>query len=458
MRTAGIIIAGILLLLATGSLATPAWATGGTRSFSNIFAGQSAFQATSIQQTTDGGFIVAGDNSSSGFPSQVWLLRLNPKGEIVWQKAYGTPGLTSLPFLTGPKAKPTPDGGFAVVSSKDLSPATIAAWVFKVDKNGNFVWQKAFTGMGNATGLSIDVAPDGGLLVAGSVIGIHGIPSAGLVISLDPKGNVIWQKAYTGFGAAEALSIRETQDGGSLLAGFVDYPNEAWLLKLDATGGIVWQQTYSSGTSDNSFISAQQTSDGGFVAAGITINHLLPVSTAASALVVKLDRTGSIIWQKIYIGTGIFSVATSIQQTSDGGYVLTGYTGVLTGSTGPSFNALIMRLDSLGNIVWQKSFSVSSEFKSTAIAVQQTSDGGFAVAGDTGPAVQGVFTQAVVMKLTAKGEIHHCGDLKASNLLAAQASVTAASVTGSAIDIATAPIITTFVAQPTSASETAVCR
>jgi hypothetical protein len=452
MRTTGIIVVIVLLLLAAGSIATPVWAAGGARSFSKILSGQSDFRATSIQQTTDGGFIVAGDNSSlSGFPSQVWLVRLDPNGAIVWQKAYGTPGLTSFPFLTTPKAKPTPDGGFVVVSSKDLSPATVAAWVFKVDANGNFVWQKAFTGGGNATGISIDVTLDGGLLVAGSVIGIGRIPSGGLVIRLDPIGNVMWQKAYAGFGAAEALSIRETQDGGSLLAGVVLFPNRAWLLRLDAVGGIVWQQTYSSSTSDNAFSLAQQTSDEGFVAAGITIDHFKPVATGASALVVKLDRTGSITWQKVYTGTGIFSVATSIQQTSDGGYVLTGYTGL-------PFNALIMRLDSLGDIVWQKSFSVSSQSLSTAIAVQQTSDGGFAVAVDIGQAIPGIFTQAVVMKLTAKGEIRHCGDLKASNLGTSQATVTAASVTGVATDIATAPIMTTFVAQPTSASETAVCR
>ena len=276
------IVVTVLLLLAAGSIVTPVWAAGGTRSFSKILAGQSDFRATSIQQTADGGFIIAGDNSSlGGFPSQVWLLRLAPNGAIVWQKAYGTPGITSLPFLTGPKTKPTPDGGFVVVSSKDLSPATIAAWVFKVDQNGNFVWQKAFTGTGNATGISIDVASDGGSLVAGSTIGFGRIPSGGLVIRLDPIGNVMWQKAYAGFGRAEALSIRETHDGGSILSGAVlDYPNKAWLLKLDASGAIVWQQTYSSGTSDNSFSSAQETFDEGFVATGITISHTVPVAPA----------------------------------------------------------------------------------------------------------------------------------------------------------------------------------
>ncbi len=152
MRKIGLITVPVLLLLATQSIATPVWA-GGAGSFAHTFGGPSDFLATSIQQTVDGGFIVAGFTSSSGAPpQQTWLLRLDRAGVIVWQIAYGTPD--TLSSLFPPKAKPTPDGGFVVVTSKHLSPATIAAWVFKVDRRGNFVWQEAFTGTGNATGTS----------------------------------------------------------------------------------------------------------------------------------------------------------------------------------------------------------------------------------------------------------------------------------------------------------------
>ncbi len=440
-----------MLLLAAQSIATPVWA-GGTGSFAGTF-GSSArtFEATSIQQTTDGGFIVAGLDSSVGGPQQTWLFRLDRTGAIIWQMAYGSPGFPVL-FPAGPKAKPTPDGGFIVVTSKEVSPSTIAAWVFKVDKRGSFVWQEAFTGTGNATGTSVDLTRDGGFVVAGSNLGIRELPIGGLVIKLDATGNVMWQKGYEGFVAAEATSIRATHDGGYLLAGFEGNPNNGWLLKLDSSGGIVWQKIFSSAASDNALYSAQETSDGGFVAAGLTDSHTASGSTA-SPLVLKLDKTGGLTWQKIYAGTGTFSAAFSIQQTFDGGYVL-------AGDTGPTFsiNALILRLDSLGGIVWQKSFSTSSQSFTLAIAVQQTSTGGFAVAGATSPAIPGVLTQALVMKLNGRGEIQPCGLLSTSSLVAANTSIIATSVAGTATYLATGPITTTFAAQTISTTETAVCR
>lgn len=128
MQKVRLITVHIILLLAVQFIATPVWAAGGTGSFARTFGSFArTFEATSIQQTADGGFIVAGFNSSVGSSQQTWLLRLDRTGAIIWQMAYCSPGF--VPFLvpTGPKAKPTPDGGFIVVTSKEVSPSTMAA-------------------------------------------------------------------------------------------------------------------------------------------------------------------------------------------------------------------------------------------------------------------------------------------------------------------------------------------
>ncbi len=203
------------------------------------------------------------------------------------------------------------------------------------------------------------------------------------ILKLDANGNVVWQKTYGGADYDHAYSIQQTSDGGYIVAGETwsswsfgaERNGDAWVLKLDANGNVQWQKRYGGADSDiASFI--QQTSDGGYIVAGRT-DYFGAGDFDFDVWVLKLDANGNVQWQKRYGGPG-WDWASSIQQTSDGGYIVAGY----TDSFGAGyFDVWVLKLDASGNVQWAKTYGGADY--DHANSIQQTSDGGYIVAGET---------------------------------------------------------------------------
>jgi hypothetical protein len=442
----------ILALFLLPTITTPALARSSSAiTWARTYTGTEGFVGSSVEQTSDGGFIVAGSTVSSQFLGQTWLLRLDATGGIVWQKAYGSFSSATPVVPEGPKVKQTLDGGFVVSSSTNVSKNTEAAWIFKVDQTGNLIWQEAFTGIGNATAFSIDTTFDGGFLVAGATSTTRGLLVAGsaLVLKLDSTGGLMWERTFAGEGNAFAYSVYHTSDGGAIVSGGTSLLGccelaDAWLLKLDAAGNLLWQNKYQ----DNYSIlfSVQETSDGGFVSAGIGNLEIA---------VLRVDRTGTPIWQKNY-GVSGRGVVHSVRQTSDGGFILAGSSGTTAMPFNP--NPLVFRLDVSGNIVWQKEFITG--FYSEAFSAIQTSDGGFVTVGyapvpTAPPTSPGI--GALVFKLDAKGVIQHCTPLTDSNLVTSSTTSVGVPITTSGVDTGALPRPTTAVSVMTSADAVVMC-
>src|SRR5438128_743434 len=306
-------------------------------------------------------------------------------------------------------------------------------------------WAKTYHATGAAeTANSMQQTADGGYIVAGSTnsSGVPGHPHA-WVLKLDSLGNVLWQKTYGGNGPDGACSVQQTSDGGFIVAGdlgtFAGCPargnlNQAWVFKLDPMGNIVWQRTYLRSASADTI---QQTSDGGFILAGwgsgwgAQGNCIFP---CPHAWVFKMDALGNVIWQKSYGGT-IIDHANSVDQTSDGGYIV-------VGSTGSPGGAWVFRLDAIGNIVWERGGS-------SAASVHQTSDGGFVAAG---PSSSYASIGAVVVKLDSNGNIGlSCPLVGPSNSTAANTNATI--TTASLVVNATGATVATSNATVTHTSE-----
>lgn len=275
-------------------------------------------------------------------------------------------------------------------------------------------WQDLLGGSYGETLSSVQQTPDGGYIACGcegslggdgNVASSHGYGDV-WVVKFDSGGNIQWQRSYGGNRYDQGMSIQLTSDGGYVFAGFTNSSNngdvgqghggmDAWVVKLNSSGTIQWQ-TVLGGSKDDEAYSIRQTSDGGYIFAGVTgasisgdMNLLDHPFSGGHAWVVKLDSTGGVTWQKTYSGNDD-DIATSIVQTSDGGYIFAGTTysndSGDVGSNHGLTDIWVVKIDSAGTIQWTKMLGGNNwDFTSPWFddCIQQTTDKGYVVIGTT---------------------------------------------------------------------------
>ncbi|WP_348812725.1 T9SS type A sorting domain-containing protein [Flavobacterium maritimum] len=349
--------------------------------------------ASCIQQTTDGGYIVAGSIHNYEAPDY-WIVKLSVTGTIQWQITSGGSGYYYVSSI-----QQTTDGGYIVAGESITgNPGDLDYWVLKLSATGAVQWQKTLGGS-NWDGVeSVQQTTDGGYIVAGYTGSIDGdvtLNHGGTdywIVKLDSTGTIQWQKTFGGSGQDYASSTQQTADGGYIVAGSSNsYDGDVtgnhgsydfWVVKLNATGTIQWQKSLGGSFIDDAY-SIQQTTDGGYIVAGNSnsTDFFIGNHGADDYWVVKLSTAGVIQWQKTLGGSGD-DKAFSIQQTADGGYIVAGVTystdGDVTGNHG-TYDYWIVRSDVTGTIQWQKTLGGSGDDR--AFSIQQTADGGYIIAG-----------------------------------------------------------------------------
>lgn len=299
-----------------------------------------------------------------------------------WAKSYGGDDPQ-----TGHSIKQTMDGGYIVGGyTGNIFWNNTDILIMKLSENGDIQWQKTYRGDGNDEAQSVEQTIDGGYIVGGFTDSCGQGGGDILVLKLFSNGDIQWQHTYGGEYSEGApvtpISIKQTLDGGYIVGGTTrSFPssfrkwvnNDIWILKLYENGDIEWQKTYG-GDSDDEARSIQQTSDGGYIVSGYTNSF---GAGEWDAWIIKLTSSGDIEWQKTYGGSG-YDHATFIGQTSDGGYITTGY----TLSFGPEGgNLWVLKLSSKGEISWQRTYSGYED--DVGRAVIETFDKGYMVAGQS---------------------------------------------------------------------------
>ena len=328
-----------------------------------------------VQQTTDGGYIMAGDTTSFGAgSSDILVIKIDATGSITWQKTYGGGLFDGVSFM-----QQTNDGGY-IVAGNTVSFGLASMnniWVLKLNPVGSIIWQKAYGAAGFDVSSYIQQTNDDGYIVSGLTNSSGAGSNDYLLIKLDSLGSISWQKTYGGADSDQAASIQQTNDSGYIVSGLTNSfgvgNSDIWILKLNSNGSSMWQKTIGGVGSDwASYIS--QTRDNGYIVAGGTESF---GSGNSDFWVLKLTPTGTIQWQKTYGNSGNES-ASYIQQTSDTGFIVTGSTGSF-GAGKDDF--WVLKLNTIGNIIWQKTYGGIENDNSYYI--QQTSDGGYVVSGNT---------------------------------------------------------------------------
>ena len=377
--------------------------------------------ASSIEQTSDGGYIVAGTTTSNdsdvvGFhPHPVftynedgWLVKLNDSGAIQWQKCLGgqnDDGIVS--------ASQTSDGGYIVggwAGSYDGNVVGLHGaadfWIVKLNDTGAIQWQKCLGGSLIDVANCLSKTKDGGYIMAGVTTSVNGDVTAKhdssdeWILKLNDTGGIQWQKCLGGSRNEEARSIEQTSDSGYIVAGFTtsndgdvsgfhggDY-EDYWIVKLSKTGNIQWQKCLGGSRIEQAY-SIHQTSGGGYIVAGATTSNdgdasgLHGVSGQTDGWILQLNDTGGIVWQKCY-GGEYEEYIGSIVQTNEGGYIAAGAVVSADGDGDVEGNQFgwddfwVLKLDTLGHIAWQKCIGSGT---SQAYSIRQTSEGGYIVAG-----------------------------------------------------------------------------
>jgi hypothetical protein len=222
-------------------------------------------------------------------------------------------------------------------------------------------------------GRAIQRTADGGLILAGYTTSFGAGAEDFYLVKTDATGNFIWDQSYGGAARDICLDVAQTSDGGYILAGYTGVPftnYDAYVVRVDAQGNFLWDNQFG-GAERDEFHAVQQTADGGFILCGENVS----ASLGHSLYLVRIDAAGDLVWEQIY-GSGD-DHGEAVEVTTDGGFIVGGWRG--DGSTFAEFDAWVFKTDSGGNIEWQR--ELDSSIDDRVYTVLQTSDGGFAAAG-----------------------------------------------------------------------------
>lgn len=276
----------------------------------------------------------------------------------------------------GSKVLQTTDGGFIAVGLTSSFGNKEEVYVVKTDSEGNEEWNKTYGGVGFDGARDIGKTSDDGYVIVGYTSSFNVVEKDIYVIKTDAEGNIEWYKTYDDQFREEGYSIVQTsgeEKGYAILGHKIDSNMDIWLLKIDETGNVLWDKTFGGDGKDQPY-SMKRTNDGGFVIAGYTDSM---GEGGGDAYAIKTDAEGNKLWERTYGGNGI-DVAYDIEPTSDGGYIMAGNTESFDDYRGDIY---IVKTDSNGNEEWHK--TIGDKKEDSAYSVKQTSDGGYIVAGTT---------------------------------------------------------------------------
>jgi hypothetical protein len=327
-------------------------------SFERTYGGPGEDQGISVQQTSDGGYIMVGHKGLSA--GGMYMVKTDSLGDTVWTRTSGNinDALKSV--------RQTSDGGYITVGGTNAN-----VLILKTDSLGNTLWTREYGGPTFDGGICIQMTSDGGYIIVG------GTSSSGgdvYLLKTDSLGDTLWTRTYGGADNEGGVSVQQTSDSGYIIAGTRSIgPGMAdiYVIKTDSLGDTLWTKIFG-GIWQEEGRSVQKTADGGYIIAGTTRSF---GASNGDVYVVKTDSLGDTLWTKMYGGLGVDN-GRSIQQTSDGGYIITGST-----EFWGAIDLYLVKTNSFGDTLWTKTFGDTA--REVGRSVQQTSDGGYIIVGST---------------------------------------------------------------------------
>ncbi len=331
---------------------------------------------SSVQQTPDGGYIIVGGTeeklTNEREYTDYWLIKTDSQGNILWDKVFGGDKDDYAQMI-----KLTSDGGYIMIGfTESYGAGESDVWLVKTDSNGNIMWDKTFGDIYQDFGEDVEQTVDGGYIIVGQKGVSQAQKQDAWLIKTDEFGNMIWNKTFGGSENDGGNSVVQTLDGGYVVVG--DTVNEetlfwdVWLFKTNSEGNLLWEKIFV-GDADNLGYSVDLTDDGGYIITGVDKYY----TPDAFAYLIKTDSEGELLWIKTF-GEGEEYYGYDVHQTNDDGYIIIGFKNTMYSDYGP--DGFLLKTNSNGEEEWAKTYG--NKYLSDLIGRgHQTTDGGYILVG-----------------------------------------------------------------------------
>lgn len=345
--------------------------------FVETFGGNRRDRGINLLQTKDGGYALVGYTGSWGAAQEdVYLVRTDPQGKVLWSNTYGGDGVDN-----GWAISETEDGGFMIVGfTNSFGAGGMDIYLVRTDAGGNMLWERTYGGPKSEYGWAMAPTTDGGYVLAGQTDSFGEGLEDGYLVKVNAEGEEIWSQSFGGPQEDRLFSVDQGADEGYVLTGTSrsfgagnSGNRDLYLVKTDDSGEVAWTQVLGEDRDDVGH-AVRQTSDGGYVVTGYSKSF---GARDYDTWLIKTDGAGSLQWQSFYGGPADDRTIYG-EQTDDGGYILIGYT---RGFDAVGWDLFLVRADAAGEVTWHKTFGGPAE--DTGYTVRQTSDSGFVLTGET---------------------------------------------------------------------------
>ncbi|MDI6839472.1 MAG: T9SS type A sorting domain-containing protein [bacterium] len=295
----------------------------GDTSWTRTYGGADFDFGWSVIQTTTGEYITVGELYNESTKDDIYLIKTGSAGNTSWTRTYG-----GTEYDEG-RSVDTTSGGYIIAGyTKSFgigTPDYYNVYLIKTNSDGDTIWTRTYGGSGSDRGYSVKQTSDGGYIIAGATNSYGASGYNVYLIKTDSDGNTSWEKVFGGDGNDHGRSVAQTSDGGYIIAGYTDSYGagyDVYLIKTNSAGDTTWTRTYG-GSGDDRGYSVVQTTDGGYIIAGCTKSFGIGTPDSSNVYLIKTKPNGDTSWTRTYGGTGN-DYGYSVAQTLDGGYIITG--------------------------------------------------------------------------------------------------------------------------------------
>lgn len=342
--------------------------------WSRTYGGSAQDLGWDIDETADGGYILVGETYSFGLDLQVYLVKTDVNGDTLWTKVFGGYGFDECQSV-----QQTSDGGYVLSGATTSYGSYVQAYLIKTRSDGSLQWFRTYGGSDWESSSSVQQTTDGGYILTGCTKSYGAGDYDVYLVKTDSLGTLQWFKTYGGNREDIGNHVEQTSDGGYIIVGhsesFGPVNMTVYVIKTDPEGDTLWTRNYyppSWGWSMNDGSCCRQTPDGGYIISAIS------VSDSQRVFLIKTDSNGDTLWTRVYKDRPI-SWGFSVSLTSDSGYIVVGYT--MTPGSDYDKDIYLIKTDSDGDTLWTRTYG-DIGFDNGQAVIQAT-DGSYMVVGAT---------------------------------------------------------------------------